>query len=120
MKKIHLRSKKSFPITKISITKRIKTFDDIDVDDYMTKVDLTFTPNTNKFEYLKPLDEKINSLFEKSNCTIEETLGDIVDVVLEMCPTATDIHVESKVERDDLDEGSIKVEIDYSNKKQLL
>lgn len=105
---------KSFPntygIKKITLYKKIHCYCRLGNDWYTNQVTISFTPVNEICDYVF-IDKAIEERCEKQDLLIEEMLMEVKNIILEQCPSATDIHIESYIDDSVPKNMPVKVEI---------
>ncbi|MBO7697119.1 MAG: hypothetical protein J6Y28_04745 [Acholeplasmatales bacterium] len=94
-------SEYSFPnkygISKITLTKKIHCYCRLGGDWYTNQLEISFKPGAEIPDYVY-LDKAIEERCEKQDLIIEEVINNISNIILEQCPSATDLHITSYVD----------------------
>lgn len=85
-----------YEIKKIIFHKKIHCYCRLGGDLYTNFITVSFNPGSYIPDYVY-LDKAIVDRFEQTDSIIEEVLIGIKEIILNQCPDATDIHIESEI-----------------------
>lgn len=109
---------KSFPniynLSKITLYKKIHCYCRLGGDVYTNQLTITFKPNKEVCDYVY-IDKAIEDRFEQSDSIIEEVLKGILEIILDQCPSATNIHIESYIDDSVPKNMPVRVEVNFKN-----
>ena len=92
---------KSFPnkygISKITLYKKVHAYCRLGGDWYTNQLTISFVPIEEIPDFVY-IDKAIEERCEQKDLIIEEVIDNIYKIILEQCPSAKDIHIESYID----------------------
>ena len=99
-----------YGISRITLYKKIHCFCRLGGDWYTNQVTISFTPHDEICDYVY-IDQAIEERYERGDYIIEEVLAGIRDIILEQCPSASDIYIVSYIDDSVPKNMPVKVEL---------
>lgn len=101
----------AYEVKKITLTKKVHCYCRLGGDWYTNQVTMSFTPGKEICDYVY-IDKAIEDRCEKGDLLIEELLLELKKILLEQCPSATNIHIESYVDDSVPKNMQVRVEVE--------
>lgn len=87
----------SYGISKITLYKKIHAFCRLGGDWYTNQLTISFVP-INEIPDFVYIDKAIEERCERQDLIIEEVINTIYNIIIEQCPSAKEIHIESYID----------------------